>query len=336
MVAAVFQVYGIGDDHHVVMSRSSASPVVVTKYAESWVVETFASFGTAEWYVQNRGVQAELSGTRTLSVDTIPANQGEQHDFGLPSLSGAILSLPLSDSEFLVAQSAFVYLTTPDDPGYSTRLTVNNTVNYRPVAISIQGNTARVAYATRGNAARDLRVITVDVSAPLSGSVNLLAAPSYGSSIAGSAPWQESEDYLLNWYTGLFPFAMGAFEYCTFCSADRTADGQIKHMLGVAIGAPYVSGGETLLAGYQVDVFEGVARFQGVTIGGVLSGSNLTAQSILEIPISDSSAVLSSAPGIDPVDYYVDPSYAGIGLSFEPPPGLPAFWTNLRLAVEVV
>lgn len=336
MVAAVFQVYGIGDDHHVVMSRSSASPEVVTQYAESWVVETFASFGTADWYAQNRGVQAELSGARLLDVDTVPANQGDAQNFGLPSVGGTVLSLPLNDSEFLVAQGIFVYVTTPDSPGYSTRLTLSNTVNYRPVAMSRQGDTARVAYATRGNTTRDLRVITVDLSEPLSGTVNLLAAPSYGSSIAGPAPWQVSEDYLLNWYTGLFPLAMGAFEYCTFCSADRTGDGQIKHMLGVAIGSPYVSGGETLMAGYQVDVFESVARFQAVTIGGVLSGANLTAQSILEVPIADSSTVLNSAPGIDPVDYYVAPGYAGLGLSFEPLPGPPAFWTNLRLAVEVI
>ncbi len=342
MVTPIFAVYGAGDGvgHHVVLQRGAASTAVTEKAAASWISNTLGIFGSDSWFVIGDGVNTVLAATAMLDTDTDPPDQGGVNNFGTPGGTGATLILPLEDGSFVMALGSYVYVQSPDDTSYASRLFVSN-LNiggvHNVVAMSLVGTTAKIMYATRGNAARTVRVLTVDLTSPPSGTVDMTSLPSYNSVIAGNAPWQDDENASYNWYTGLIPNVMGAFDYCVYRNADRTNDGVTKLTIGVAPSAPYSSGGEMVMAGYQIQLnkFGSDTTFLASTFGGTLASTSLTAQSQLFGPVSSMSEVIAES-GVSDIDYYFDAYRCGLALSFAAPPGPPAFWTNLRQATEQI
>jgi hypothetical protein len=340
MVTPLFSVYGAGDDHHVLLMRGAASPDVSLRYAATWMSSSLPAFGSDQWYVGCEGFSADALATALLESDTVPADQGGIVDFAVPSEAGTSMVLPLDTGEFVVVAGSHVYIQRPDDTSYVSRLTLSNMGvggNHHVVAVALVGGNVTIMYATRGNATRSARVLTISATDAPSGIVDLSAMPTYGSSIPGDAPWQLDPQASFNWYTGLIPHVMGAFDYCVYRNADRSADGLTSPMMGIAIGAPYNSGGERVMSGYQSQENDAGSdvTFRLATFGGTMAGTNLAAQSQIFGDVTAMSAVIG-ASGLSPVEYYFDAYRCSINLSFVAPPGPPAFWTNLRLAVEVI
>jgi hypothetical protein len=151
----------------------------------------------------------------------------------------------------------------------------------------------------------------------------------------GSVTWPISLGEKYNWFTGLIPNVMGAFDYCIYRNADRSGDGTNSLGVGVATSAPFSEGGAMKMLSFEVVRGSGsTANFESVTAGGTMTGSALTAQSYLAVTIATSADVIAAAPGIDPGDYFFDELIGSLLLSFETPT-VPLFWTNLRAAVEV-
>ena len=161
--------------------------------------------------------------------------------------------------------------------------------------------------------------------------VALTAGPQYTATV--DWPYVPVAPY--NWYPGLIPHVMGAFDYCVFRNADRSSDGTNFLFVGVAIGAPFSDGGQMKMSGYQVARGSGEASFDTFTAGGTLAGTVLTAQEFLSSPVCTSTDMVGAATSINPDDYYFDELVSTLLLSFETPP-VPVFWANLRQAVETV
>lgn len=338
----MFVAYGAGDGvgHHVLLLRGVSSPTVTKKFAASWLSGSYGGWGSEAWFPLGDSGSANQSATQLIDPDTAPPDQGGANDFGVGANAGGWVVAPLDDGRFLLALGSYVYLQSPDDTSYASRLFVSNLATlgtHTPVAIAVQGTTAKIMYATRGNATKSARVLSFDVGAPPSGTVDATTLPTYSSTIAGYVPWQLDESAENNWYTGLIPSVMGAFDYCVFRNADRSSDGYLEQTIGMAVSPPYASGDEMVVSGYQtqLDEFGGDIAFNNATFGGTMSGANLIAQTVATSPITTMTEVVA-ASGVSEFDYYFDAYRCGLALSFAAPPGPQAFWENIRLAVEVV
>lgn len=342
MATPMFVAYGAGDDvgHHVLLLRSVSSPIVTKKFAATWVSDSLGGFGSETWFPIGDNRNTSFTVTQLIDPDTAPPDQGGDNDFGISYSVGGWIIMPLASGKFVVAVGTYVYIQSPDDTDYEGRVYITNLVtdgSHTPVAISLTGSTVRIMYATRGNATKSARVLSFDVGAPPSGTVDATTLPTYSSTIAGYVPWQLDESAKNNWYTGLIPSVMGAFDYCVFRNADRSSDGYLQQTIGMAVSPPYASGDEMVVSGYQTQLneFGSDIAFNNATFGGTMSGANLIAQTVATSPITTMTEVVA-ASGVSEFDYYFDAYRCGLALSFAAPPGPQAFWENIRLAVEVV
>ena len=337
MIYPMFAVYGMGQsvDGDVVLVRQPSAPAVEAKFPAALSPLQLGLHGRPDLFVFGDNVAAVPMASVLLEVDTDPPGQGDMLSFGVEPDNGASLVMPLDDGRFVVASGIFVYINAADAEEGGSRVQVAGLSTgsaHNVVAISRAGSTIRVLYATRGNAAKHAYLLSFDLgSPPYDTPVDLPAGPQYTATV--DWPYVEADKY--NWYTGLIPHVMGAFDYCVFRNADRSSDGTSFLFVGVAIGAPFADGGQVKMSGYQVARGSGEASFDTFTAGGTLAGTVLTAQDFVSSPICTSTDMVGAATSINPDDYYFDELVSTLLLSFETPP-VPVFWTNMRQAVETV
>lgn len=337
MIFPMFAVYGIGQsvDGHVVLVRQPSAPAVEVKFPAALSPLQLGLHGRPDLFVFGDPVQVVPNATALLAADTDPPDQGELLAFGVAPDNGASLVMPLDDGRFVVAAGIFIYINAPEAEEGGQRIQVAGLSAggaHNVVAISRAGSTIRVLYATRGNGAKHAYLLSFDLgSPPFSAPVDLTAGPQYTATV--DWPYVQADKY--NWYTGLLPHVMGAFDYCVFRNADRSSDGTSFLFVGVAIGAPFADGGQVKMSGYQVARGSGEASFDTFTAGGTLAGTVLTAQDFVSSPICTSTDMVGAATSINPDDYYFDELVSTLLLSFETPP-VRVFWTNMRQAVETV
>jgi hypothetical protein len=339
MIYPMFAMYGIGVDApgHLVLIRSPGSPDVQRRYPAVLAPRLLSMIGRQDLFVMGDPQTADPIGTYLAEVDTNPPDQGDILQFGVTWTNGPCLVMPLEDGRFVIASGIFVYVSEPEAEEGGPRiqlagLAVNG--NHYPVAISRVGSAIRILYVTRGNTNQHAYLLSFDLAAPPFGTViDLQQRPQY----AGSVTWPYVEQDHYNWYTGLIPHVMGAFDYCVFRNADRSSDGTANLFVGVAIGAPFADGGQMMMSGYQVTKAQiGEASFDTFTSGGTLTGTTLTSQTYTSAPVCTTTDMINaSGVAANPDDYFFDSTMSTLLLSFETPP-VPVFWTNMRRAVEVV
>lgn len=332
-----FSLYGRGqtNDHHVVVRQLAGAGTPTIKYVAGQLAEYLAVPSSTDWTMGGDALQAYMSASALLDVDTVPPDQGDIYYFGIAPQDGASLALPLADGRFVMCQVNRVYIVEPTTPEPAPYFLVNglsSPTNQYVVAIALQGSTVRVLYASRGNTTQVARVLTFSLDAVPTGTVDLSGGPVY----TGAVPWPFTAEDNYNWHTGLIPHVMGAFDYCLHRYADRSSDGTNPVEVDAIIGAPYLDGGEMKMSGFQVASLSlppSVAAFNQFVHGSTMSGSTLTSQSQTSSQITLMGDTIAAA-GLNEDDYYFAEFTATLALGFETPV-TPLFWTNLRSAVEI-
>ncbi|MDH1012317.1 hypothetical protein N5C80_26595 [Pseudomonas nicosulfuronedens] len=323
-------------DANYVLRRQIGTDITQLNYPAAQTSANIGGFGNEEWTAWHRSSNTAIACTRLLEVDTDPPGQSDISFFGIDSNSNAAsLCMPLDDGRFVIASGTYVYIQRPDDEEYTSRLFLSNSASggaHNVVAIAKVGSTAKIMFSTRGNAGYDARVLTVGLDAPPSGTVDMLTLPSYGSAV------EDELSYGMNWYSGLIPSVLGAFEYCVFRNADRGSDGLLDLAIGCATSPPYTDGTESKMSGYLLLVDEDTGNFTRIcsaTVGGTMSGGSLMAQSLDYSPIFTTDDMIFGAAGLDPDDFSSEAKSCGLQFSFTVPP-VSAFWTNLRGTQEII
>jgi len=329
--AALYGKAHVLDD--IVLQQQIGASTVAVKYPAAWHSNDLGGFGSSEWTIWHDSFDGSIDCAQLFDTPPAPAPVS---DFGIASPgSVASLCMPLDDGRFVVVAGSYVYIQHPEDESYPSRLYLSNSASggvHHVAAIAKVGSTAKIMFATRGNAAvPNARVLTIDLGAAPSGTVDMLTLPSYG--VVEDIDWP----YGLNWCSGLFPNVMGAFEYCVYRNAERSSDGILDLDIGVATSPPFADGGQMKMSGVLLLVDEDTGDFTSVTsatIGGTLSGNTLAAQSLDYAPLFTTDQMVDAAP-ISADDFSFDSRSLGLQLSFVTPP-VPAFWTNLRHAQEII